>query len=113
MVELQLDENIRKLRAHSRGSFSEEWWRDRCASDDKRFDRELVDSLTNYALDLNLVMDFGIPPKKIAQELAEALKAYESMGVLPDEHCVIRLYEGEYRREDEIIEPEKEDMIPW
>ena len=111
VVYLQLDENIRKLRAEGRGSFSEEWWRDRCASDDRRFDKELFDSLTNYTLDMNTAMDFGVSPEETAQELAEALKAYESMGVLPDKHCVIRWHEGEYRREDRIIESEKEDMV--
>lgn len=115
IVELQLDESIRKMRAEGRGSFSEEWWHKRCESDDKRFDRELVDSLVNYTLDLNSVMyrGIGITPEATAKHVIEALEAYKCIDLYPDEQGIISVVNGEFQAGAVERETKEEDRLPF
>ena len=108
IVELQLDEKIRRMRAEHRGSFTPKWWRDRCASDDKRFDKEFVDNIVNYSLDLSSVMYRGISPKKTAKHIMEALNAYKCIDLYPDEQGIISVVNGEFQAGAVSREADKE-----
>ena len=97
IVDIQLDEEVRKLRAEGRGSFSEEWWRDRCANDNKRFDKDLIDSLANYTLDLNNIMYRGITPEDTAKHIIEAVNAYKCIDLYPNEQGIISVVNDKFQ----------------
>jgi guanylate kinase len=77
VVYMDLDEEIRKLRSDIRGSVDEEAWQKRVESDNKRFDKALVDELTDFHLDCTGAMKQGENPKHTAVRLLDALAAYE------------------------------------
>ena len=88
IVVMELDESIRRARAEARGSFSEEAWYDRCASDDKRFDKETVNELANFHMNLNLG-NTSITTAMTLTYLTDALNAYKSADREAGEHYVV------------------------
>ena len=86
VVSMELEDDIRKLRAEGRGSFTEEKWQERLKNDNERFSEETVDELANMRLDLTFRMYGGESPSVTAADLIKALNTYkEDASKFPDE----------------------------
>lgn len=88
IVNMELPEEVRKHRAESRGSFSEEAWRDRCESDDRRFSEDVVKDLVNFQMNL-YDGEEGLSVRVAAAILQDALKAYKKADREAGEHYVV------------------------
>jgi len=84
VVSLQLDENIRQQRAAARGSYSEESWQERVASDNERFRENVVSDLANYRINTQYMS-----VDEIAYDIVSALDAYDSYNKTPDEKYIV------------------------
>lgn len=72
VVSLELDDETRKERAIERGSFDEDKWNSRLQSDYERFDKETVDKLANYTVDVKY-----FDPEELCYDIVNALEEYE------------------------------------
>lgn len=72
VVSLELDDETRKERAIERGSFDEDKWNARLQSDNERFDKETVDKLANYTVDVK-----NFDPEELCYDIVNALEEYE------------------------------------
>lgn len=72
VVSLELDDETRKERAIERGSFDEDKWNARLQSDYERFDKETVDKLANYTVDVK-----NFDPEELCYDIVNALEEYE------------------------------------
>lgn len=72
VVSLELDDETRKERAIERGSFDENKWNVRLQSDYERFDKETVDKLANYTVDVKY-----FDPEEVCYDIVNALEEYE------------------------------------